>query len=70
VLITDTSVSHGSEVNYVYGIPDDQSASSLRISELMIDYWVSFATSLDPNDGKGLQRTFPPPSTSSLQVRR
>jgi hypothetical protein len=23
----------------------------------MIDYWVSFATSLDPNDGKGSQRT-------------
>ncbi|KXN81465.1 Lipase 2 [Leucoagaricus sp. SymC.cos] len=47
---------HGSEVNYVYGAPTDQSASSLRISGLMIDYWVSFATSLTPNDGKGLKR--------------
>jgi len=51
-------VPHGSEINYVYGEPDDQSASSLRISKLMIDYWVSFATSLNPNDGKGLERTF------------
>ena len=24
----------------------------------MIDYWVSFATSLDPNDGLGLPRKF------------
>jgi len=22
----------------------------------MIDYWVSFATSLDPNDGRGIAR--------------
>jgi len=50
-------VPHGSEVNYVYGEPTDQSASSLRISELMIDYWISFATSLNPNDGLGLERT-------------
>ncbi|KAF5350556.1 hypothetical protein D9756_008574 [Leucocoprinus leucothites] len=49
-------VSHGSEINYVYGVPTDQSASALRVSALMIDYWVSFATSLNPNDGKGLER--------------
>ncbi|EKM78265.1 hypothetical protein AGABI1DRAFT_75767 [Agaricus bisporus var. burnettii JB137-S8] len=49
-------VTHGVEVPYVFGAPSDQSASSLRISALMIDYWVSFATSLDPNDGKGLPR--------------
>ncbi|KAF9452094.1 extracellular triacylglycerol lipase precursor [Macrolepiota fuliginosa MF-IS2] len=49
-------ISHGSEVLYVYGAPQDTSPSSLKISALMIDYWVSFATSLNPNDGKGLQR--------------
>uniref|UniRef100_A0A8H7XT35 Carboxylic ester hydrolase n=1 Tax=Psilocybe cubensis TaxID=181762 RepID=A0A8H7XT35_PSICU len=49
-------VFHGSEVPYVYGAPSDTSASSLRISSLMIDYWVSFATSLDPNDGRGIPR--------------
>ncbi|KAF5350555.1 hypothetical protein D9756_008573 [Leucocoprinus leucothites] len=49
-------VPHIAEVNYVYGIPSDQSASALRVSALMVDYWISFATSLDPNDGKGLER--------------
>jgi len=49
-------VPHGSEISYVYGLPTDQSASSLRISELMIDYWISFATSLNPNDGNGMKR--------------
>ncbi|KAF4613207.1 hypothetical protein D9613_010914 [Agrocybe pediades] len=49
-------VFHGSEVPYVYGAPSDTSASSLHVSSLMIDYWVSFATSLDPNDGKGVPR--------------
>jgi len=51
-------VSHGSEVTYVYGAPSDQSASSLHLSSIMIDYWVSFATSLDPNDGRGNPRKF------------
>ncbi|KAJ3574887.1 hypothetical protein NP233_g1456 [Leucocoprinus birnbaumii] len=49
-------ISHGSEISYVYGAPTDQSASSLKLSTMMIDYWVSFATSLNPNDGKGAQR--------------
>ncbi|KAF5350557.1 hypothetical protein D9756_008575 [Leucocoprinus leucothites] len=34
----------------------DPSPSALKLSATMIDYWVSFATSLNPNDGKGLQR--------------
>ena len=50
ILIT---VSHGSEVFFIYGAPPDQSASALGLSRIMIDYWVSFATSLDPNDGLG-----------------
>ncbi|KAJ7450829.1 extracellular triacylglycerol lipase precursor [Mycena latifolia] len=49
-------VSHGSEVFYVYGAPSDTSVSALLISHLMIDYWVSFATSLTPNDGLGIPR--------------
>ncbi|KAJ3569951.1 hypothetical protein NP233_g4716 [Leucocoprinus birnbaumii] len=49
-------VPHQAEVDYVYGAPADPSSSALRISILMIDYWVSFATSLDPNDGKGMER--------------
>ena len=50
------TVSHGSEVPYVYGAPLDESASATSLSSIMIDYWVSFATSLDPNDGRGNPR--------------
>ncbi|KDR76954.1 hypothetical protein GALMADRAFT_420780 [Galerina marginata CBS 339.88] len=49
-------VSHGSEVFFVYGAPPDTSAPALHLSSIMIDYWVSFATSLDPNDGHGNPR--------------
>ncbi|KAJ7700487.1 extracellular triacylglycerol lipase precursor [Mycena rosella] len=47
---------HGSEVTFVYGAPSDNSTSALNISRLMTDYWVSFATSLTPNDGLGIPR--------------
>ena len=30
--------------------------SSVRLSEQVIDYWLSFVTSLDPNDGLGVDR--------------
>ncbi|KAJ7870445.1 esterase 1 [Mycena leptocephala] len=36
---------------YVYGAPSDTSPSAVLISRIMTDYWVSFATSLTPNDG-------------------
>jgi len=49
-------VSHASEVFFVYGVPPDQSVSAIGLSRIMIDYWVSFATSLDPNDGHGIPR--------------
>ena len=45
-------VPHASEVAYVYGNPQNGPAS-VTLSQNMIDYWVSFATSLDPNDGHG-----------------
>ncbi|KAL0578840.1 hypothetical protein V5O48_003164 [Marasmius crinis-equi] len=47
-------VSHGSEVFYVFGLVTNETDVSL--SRVMIDYWVSFVTCLDPNDGKGLPR--------------
>ncbi|KAK7007697.1 carboxylic ester hydrolase [Favolaschia claudopus] len=47
-------VSHGSEILYVYGTPNDTSTSAISISHIMTDYWISFATSLTPNDGKGI----------------
>ncbi|PPQ65131.1 hypothetical protein CVT24_003221 [Panaeolus cyanescens] len=61
-------VAHGSEVFFVYGVPSDQSPSSLHLSSIMIDYWVSFATSLDPNDGKGNPRPLWPQYTPANEV--
>ncbi|KAF8909723.1 esterase 1 [Gymnopilus junonius] len=49
-------VFHSAEVFFVYGAPPDTSVSALQLSSIMIDYWVSFATSLDPNDGHGNPR--------------
>jgi hypothetical protein len=50
------SVSHGSEVLFVYGLPPNATLSSATLSLQIIDYWISFATSLDPNDGRGSLR--------------
>ncbi|KAF7343272.1 Carboxylic ester hydrolase [Mycena venus] len=65
-------VSHGSEVPYVYGAPTDTSASATLISHLMIEYWVSFATSLTPNDGLGIPRPewtqFTPKNQAVIQL--
>ncbi|KAJ4485298.1 esterase 1 [Lentinula aciculospora] len=49
-------VTHGTEIAFVYGAPPNATASAISLSTAMIDYWVSFATSLDPNDGKGVAR--------------
>ena len=51
------SVGHTSEIPFVYGVPPDNSTSAITLSRIMIEYWVSFATSLDPNDGRGISRT-------------
>ncbi|KAF9045371.1 esterase 1 [Panaeolus papilionaceus] len=61
-------VAHGSEVLFVYGAPTDRSPSAVQLSSIMIDYWVSFATSLDPNDGKGNARPVWPQYTPSNEV--
>ncbi|KAJ6546249.1 extracellular triacylglycerol lipase precursor [Mycena vulgaris] len=51
-------VFHQSEISFVYGTlnASSESASTLSLSQIMTDYWVSFATSLDPNDGLGSPR--------------
>ncbi|KAJ7614131.1 esterase 1 [Roridomyces roridus] len=49
-------VSHGSEILFVFGAPNDTSASATGLARIMTDYWVSFATSLTPNDGLGFPR--------------
>ncbi|KAI5122702.1 hypothetical protein M0805_009755 [Coniferiporia weirii] len=45
-------VSHASDVPYIYGAPPN-GANSEILSSTMMDYWLSFVISLDPNDGKG-----------------
>jgi hypothetical protein len=30
----------------------------IQLSTWMMDYWISFTVTLDPNDGKGLKRTY------------
>ncbi|KAJ8495360.1 hypothetical protein ONZ51_g1780 [Trametes cubensis] len=59
-------VAHGSELGYVFGQPGTDPAKTL--SSVMKDYWISFATSLDPNDGKGNARPPWPQYTPSNQV--
>ncbi|KAF8178205.1 Alpha/Beta hydrolase protein [Mycena galopus ATCC 62051] len=51
-------VAHLSELPYVYGqitIAANGTGPG-TLSEIMQDYWLSFADSLDPNDGKGAPR--------------
>ncbi|EEB93867.1 hypothetical protein MPER_07425, partial [Moniliophthora perniciosa FA553] len=55
-------VVHSSDINYLFGfasLPPSfiPSPSAAQVSEQIIDYWVSFATSLDPNDGLGSDPT-------------
>ncbi|KAJ7111458.1 extracellular triacylglycerol lipase precursor [Mycena epipterygia] len=73
-------VYHSSELAALYashttlflGFPADTSASAVRISQLVIDYWVSFATSLTPNDGLGIPRPkwtqFTPQNKAVMQL--
>jgi hypothetical protein len=51
-------VYHGLELYYVYGVlPEiDALPDSVVLGTQMMDYWISFATSLDPNDGFGIPR--------------
>jgi acetylcholinesterase len=53
-------VSHGSDIPYVFGFAYPPSSvpspAAAEFSEQVIDYWVSFATGLDPNDGLGSER--------------
>jgi len=61
-------VTHGAELKYVYGGLADGTPPSMNLSISMIDYWVSFATSLDPNDGHGSERVAWPQYTPDNEV--
>ncbi|KAJ6514750.1 extracellular triacylglycerol lipase precursor [Mycena vulgaris] len=51
-------VTHTADILYVYGLETEVggSPSAIELGTHMVDYWVSFATSLDPNDGLGSDR--------------
>ncbi|KAL1702025.1 Alpha/Beta hydrolase protein [Schizophyllum commune] len=50
-------VPHGAIVDYMYHrIPDAAPQSSWNLSARIMDYYLSFATSLTPNDGLGVPR--------------
>ncbi|KAI3621518.1 extracellular triacylglycerol lipase precursor [Moniliophthora roreri] len=73
-------IRHGLDVNFVFGFtpirataPTFQpSPSASKLSQQMIDYMVSFVTTLDPNDGLGSERPlwpqYTPESESLLQL--
>jgi carboxylesterase type B len=47
-------VFHGVELPYIFGgLAKSGPPKVARLSRAMLDYWISFAVSLTPNDGKG-----------------
>ena len=53
-------VYHSSELPYFYpsSTKNLNWQSTTRLSRVMLDYWISFAVSLTPNDGKGMNSMF------------
>ncbi|OBZ70762.1 Lipase 2 [Grifola frondosa] len=50
-------VTHATELFYVYGAPTVFGPAPANVLSLaMMDYWISFAVNLDPNDGYGSPR--------------
>jgi acetylcholinesterase len=50
-------VFHSIELNYLFGdVSKNGPPKSAKLSRAMLDYWISFAVSLTPNDGKGTNR--------------
>ncbi|KAF7305595.1 Carboxylic ester hydrolase [Mycena chlorophos] len=48
-------VFHSTEIDFVYGAPPN-TTSGFALSQAMMNYWISFADSLTPNDGLGVPR--------------
>ncbi|KAJ7844157.1 extracellular triacylglycerol lipase precursor [Mycena leptocephala] len=63
-------VTHTADLIYLYGLETvfGRPASAMALGIQMIDYWVSFATSLDPNDRLGSARPLWSQYTSSHKV--
>ncbi|KAF7289862.1 Carboxylic ester hydrolase [Mycena indigotica] len=56
--LDNLGVVHTGEVPYVYNFTAafKEGDVAAALGRMMVDYWVSFATSLTPNDGHGIQR--------------
>ncbi|KAJ2920604.1 hypothetical protein H1R20_g16489, partial [Candolleomyces eurysporus] len=76
-------VFHSSEIQFVFGqvpptgpnnLPQalptygEADEAARNVSAFIMDYWISFADSLNPNDGKGIQRPHWPRYTPSEKV--
>ncbi|KAF5340692.1 hypothetical protein D9611_007311 [Ephemerocybe angulata] len=61
-------VPHGAEVPYVYAEPPSTDPAGQEVSAAIVDYWISFTVSLNPNDGKGVKRPEWPQYTTKNQV--
>ncbi|KAJ7150711.1 extracellular triacylglycerol lipase precursor [Mycena filopes] len=67
-------IPHASELSYVYGYPvvDFISPGSpeafATLSPVVMDYWLAFAATLDPNDGKGSARAHWEPFTPARKA--
>ncbi|KAI0307297.1 esterase 1 [Multifurca ochricompacta] len=52
-------VFHSSELYYLFrDLTKKGPLNTARLRRIMLDYWISFAVSLTPNDGKGTQRPY------------
>ncbi|KAL0569301.1 hypothetical protein V5O48_012665 [Marasmius crinis-equi] len=67
-------VTHSAEIFYVFGTLEDElgaetvARSTSELSQAMMDYWISFAVTGDPNDGRGAQRPSWKPFSSDNRV--
>ncbi|KAF7325892.1 Carboxylic ester hydrolase [Mycena kentingensis (nom. inval.)] len=67
------SVAHGTDLPYIFGsgatvLGDLRTPLAQALSTQMMDYWISFVISLDPNDGKGSKRLRWRPYTESNKM--
>ncbi|KAF5319134.1 hypothetical protein D9758_018627 [Tetrapyrgos nigripes] len=67
-------VTHSSEIFYVFGTLAERpevkqvTLTAAKLSDMMMDYWISFANTLNPNDGKGSTRPNWPEYTGNRQL--
>lgn len=64
----DVGVPHAAEMPYLFGDSEDPTLGGKEISRWIQEYWISFAVSQSPNDGKGAKRPHWPQYTKNNQV--